>query len=40
MNDTFWIGVFPGLGVEQLDHVIASFQDAYATSRVPRTQPG
>ncbi|MEA2578193.1 MAG: CDP-4-dehydro-6-deoxyglucose reductase, partial [Chloroflexota bacterium] len=40
MNDTFWIGVFPGLGVEQLDHVIASFQEAYATSRVPRTQPG
>jgi hypothetical protein len=40
MNDTFWIGVFPGLGVEQLDHVIESFHEAYAASRAPRIQTG
>jgi CDP-6-deoxy-D-xylo-4-hexulose-3-dehydrase len=27
MNNTFWIGVFPGLGIEELSYVIEAFSD-------------
>jgi len=27
MNDTFWIGVYPGLTVEMLDYMIDSFKE-------------
>jgi CDP-4-dehydro-6-deoxyglucose reductase, E1 len=40
MNDTFWIGVFPGLEAPHLDHVIATFHEAYSDARGPRKQTG
>ena len=27
MNNTFWIGVYPGLDKEKLDYVISSFEE-------------
>ena len=27
MNDTFWIGVYPGLGKEHLDYVYEKFKE-------------
>lgn len=27
MNQTFWIGVYPGLSIEMLDHIIKSFEE-------------
>jgi CDP-6-deoxy-D-xylo-4-hexulose-3-dehydrase len=27
MNDTFWIGVWPGLSLEMLDYVVSSIHD-------------
>jgi CDP-6-deoxy-D-xylo-4-hexulose-3-dehydrase len=32
MNDTFWIGVWPGLSIEMLDYVIEVIYDLYKTS--------
>jgi CDP-4-dehydro-6-deoxyglucose reductase, E1 len=40
MNDTFWIGVFPGLDAARLDYVIATFQEAYANAGTRRTHAG
>lgn len=31
MNDTFWIGVYPGLTLEMLDYVLASLKEFMAT---------
>lgn len=31
MNRTFWLGVYPGLGTAQLDHVISSLGDFFRT---------
>lgn len=33
MNNTFWIGVFPGLGVEELSYVIESFTNFCKTKK-------
>lgn len=32
MNNTFWIGVYPGLGQEQLDFVIEKFEEFFGVS--------
>ena len=33
MNNTLWIGVYPGMTKEMLDHMIASIQD-FASARI------
>ncbi len=40
MNDTFWIGVFPGLEAQHLDHIIGTFHGAYRDHRVRRNRTG
>jgi CDP-6-deoxy-D-xylo-4-hexulose-3-dehydrase len=32
MNNTFWIGVFPGLGNDHLDFVIEKFEEFFGVS--------
>ena len=34
MNNVFWVGVYPGLRVEQLDYMVESFHDLLAPSSV------
>lgn len=36
MNDTFWIGVWPGLTLQMLDYVISCLRDIVAPTRVAR----
>ena len=33
MNDTFWIGVWPGLSIEMLDYMIAAIHEMFPNSR-------
>ena len=40
MNDTFWVGIYPGLDHEMLDHIAAELEEADAVSEPERSGRG